>query len=145
MNTYDGDRWSKGEPVDGEWVAYIGADGGRIETYFNRELSPSREPTAYITVTLSDTSCLVGTPIEYLIEFSEDITVPGIVPISITDRDGNHVTNIGCSIENGKASGSFTMGKAGDFTVTDKAINYHKTAIIADLKLISQPWLRVYQ
>ncbi len=98
-----------------------------------------------VTVTLSDDSCLIGTPIEYLIEFSESVTVPGIVPISITDRNGNHVTNIGCSIKSGKANGSFTMDKAGDFTVTDKAINYHKTAIIADLKLTSQPWLRVYQ
>ncbi|MCP4060773.1 MAG: hypothetical protein GY820_35105 [Gammaproteobacteria bacterium] len=108
-------------------------------------LKPAKPQCIDITVTLSDDSCLIGAPIEYLIEFSENVTVPGIVPISITDRNGNHVTNIGCSIKDGKASGTFTMGKAGDFTVTDEAINYHKAAIIADLRLTSQPWLRVYQ
>ena len=98
-----------------------------------------------VTVALSETQCALGTLVNYNITFSEAITVPFIVPISVSDRNGSHITNIGCTVTSGVATGSFTMDRAGDFTVTNEAINYHHTVIEAPLELTEQPWLRVYQ
>lgn len=98
-----------------------------------------------VTVSLDKTNCAVGDTVNYDITFSESITVPYIVPISVSDRNGNHVTNIGCTVTDGSATGLFAIERAGDFTVTDEAINFHHTVIEAPLKLTNQPWLRVYQ
>lgn len=112
---------------------------------FNGE-NPNKKPEPImVTVDLSEEQCKLGTSIDYTITFSQPITVPFVVPISVSDRNGNHITNIGCTVTNGIATGSFTMAVAGDFTVTDEAINYHHTVLAAPLKLVEQPWLRVYQ
>lgn len=105
---------------------------------------PAIEPVE-ITVELSAYQCKLGATIDYTITFSQSITVDGVVPISISDRNGNHVMNIGCIVNKGKSSGSFTMSNTGDFTVTNKAINFHKKSIMSELVLTEQPWLRVYQ
>ena len=98
-----------------------------------------------IQFNLSKTQCGVGESVDFEVQFSRPITVPQVVPISVSDRNGNHVTNIGISIVDGRAVGRFTPPHAGDFTVTNEAINYHRVLIDAELQLISQPWLRVYQ
>lgn len=111
-----------------------------------------------VTVTLDKTSAkLVNGEaiVNYTIEFDEPIESPIAitVPISITDRNNMHVDNIGLDIEANLPtkifSGSFAIEKRGDFTVTDEAINFHESTgmniINRPLKLIKQPWLRVYQ
>ncbi len=142
--------------VNGEWVdctqedlidgdtyrISVGGGGWEQKTY---QTPPEEVTPIMVTVTLSETRCLLGTEIMYNITFSEAITVPFIVPISVSDRNGNHITNIGCTVTDGAATGSFTMDKAGDFTVTNEAINYHHTVIERPLELTEQPWLRVYQ
>lgn len=107
--------------------------------------APTPKPILGVSVTLSKYSCPVGTEVSYTVEFDQPITVPDIVPISITDRNGNHITNIGCTVTNGLSEGAFTMQSAGDFTVTNESINFHDTLIEARLMLKKQPWLRVYQ
>lgn len=130
-------------PIGGKVINdVLTGNGWEQKTY----QTPSAEPDPImVTVALSETQCALGEPITYTITFSEAITVPFIVPISVSDRNGNHITNIGCTVTDGAASGSFTMAQAGDFTVTNEAINYHHNAITESLKLVEQPWLRVYQ
>ena len=137
----DGDTYRK--PVGGKMV-----DGVLVGNGWEQKVYLAPEPEIAeitLTVILSAYQCKLGDPIDYDITFSEDITVPFIVPISVSDRNGNHVTNIGCTVTNGKSVGTFIMPSTGDFTVTNEAINYHHTVIEAPLKLTSQPWLRVYQ
>ena len=98
-----------------------------------------------LTVTLDKYQCKIGEEVNYTIEFSKPLTVADIVPISVTDRQGNHITNIGCTIKDGKASGSFSMLVAGDFTVTNESINFHKISIDSQLEIANEFWLRVYQ
>lgn len=107
--------------------------------------APSPTSTIGVTVVLSKTQCKLGESVAYAISFDQPITVPFVVPISIIDRNGDHVTNIGCTVTDGSASGSLIMPRAGDFTVTDEAINFHHETIKTPLKLTKQPWLRVYQ
>lgn len=129
-------------PLDREWCAVI--DGTRVT---KKQYVPHSTPVdpIMVAVSLSEAQCSLGTEVGYTITFSQPITVPFVVPISVSDRNGNHITNIGCNVVDGVANGSFTMAVAGDFTVTDEAINYHHTVITAPLKLAEQPWLRVYQ
>jgi len=101
--------------------------------------------TIKVVVLLSHQQCEIGTVVSYTITFSEPITIVSVVPISISDRNGDHVTNIGCTIVDGEASGTFMMDRAGDFTVTNEDINFHKSTITTELELTNQPWLRVYQ
>ena len=96
-----------------------------------------------------------GVLINYTITFGEPIEslIDMDIPISITDRNGDHVDNIGLSIiantPKEEFKGSFVIDKRGDFTVTDEAINFHESTgmnlIPKPLKLTNQPWLRVYQ
>lgn len=118
-----------------------GTNGWHQRTF----VTEKQEESILLTVSLSEVSCLIGSAVDYEITFSESISVPYIVPISVSDRNGNHVTNIGCSVKDGKATGSFKLDSAGDFTVTNEAINFHNSLITKKLKLTSQPWLRVYQ
>lgn len=126
-------------PVNGEWARY--PNGVKKEYY---EQADTKEPIL-VTVVLSKNQCLLGESVDYTITFDQPITVPYIVPISVSDRNNKHITNIGCTVQNGVATGSFIMGSAGDFTVTNEAINFHNTVIEAPLQLTEQPWLRVYQ
>ena len=119
----------------------VGQGGWEQKIY----ITPVEETIITLTVALSETQCTLGTPINYTVTFSENITVPFVVPISVSDRNGNHITNIGCTVTDGVATGTFTMDRAGDFTITNEAINYHHTVIEATLELDEQPWLRVYQ
>ena len=114
--------------------------GWEQKKYPKQDLDP-----IIVTVTLSKYKCLLGDSVEYSINFSEPLTVDQIVPISVTDRNGDHVTNIGCSVNNGVSSGSFTMTETGDFTVTNESINYHSSSIPVKLKIDKEFWLRVYQ
>jgi len=132
------------EPVSGDWIRVTNGKSRREYEY--QEPTPAVEEDAIIlTVTLGKDIAQVGEPVNYTIEFSEPITVPGIVPISVSDRNGMHVTNIGTEIRAGVASGTFIMDRAGDFTVTEEAINFHKGRIPRKLKLGNLVWLRVYQ
>ena len=126
---------SGGELVDGKLVGH----GGHTAVY-RSDVTPIT-----LTVTLDKYQCKIGEEVNYTIEFSKPLTVDYIVPISVTDRQGNHITNIGCTIKDGKASGSFSMLVAGDFTVTNESINFHKIAIDTELKIANEFWLRVYQ
>lgn len=137
----DGDTYRK--PVGGQIIdGVLTGNGWEQKTY---QTTPEEIAPIMLTVVLSKNQCLLGESIDYTINFSEPITVLFIVPISVTDRNGNHITNIGCTVTDGVATGSFTTAKAGDFTVTNEAINYHHTVIEAKLELTEQPWLRVYQ
>jgi hypothetical protein len=142
IEVFEGDSWIKREPSQGEKYRVI--VNGQIElvSFWNESL---KESPIMVTVSLSKERCTVGELVDYTIDFSEPITVQDVVPISVSDRNGNHVTNIGCTVIDGSASGSFIMEKAGDFTVTNEAINYHRKQINAVLELTEQPWLRVYQ
>lgn len=117
----------------------------QTETHTVKEYQCEAVEPIIVNVDLSESQCKLGTSVDYTITFSQPITVPFVVPISVSDRNGNHITNIGCNVVDGVAIGSFTMAVAGDFTVTDEAINYHHTVITAPLELAEQPWLRVYQ
>lgn len=140
--------------VNGEWVeGEPTQDGQKYRVYLNETPESGYSELTYkvdalepimVTVSLDKSQCEIGTAVNYDISFSEPITVPFIVPISVSDRNGNHIRNIGCSVTDGVATGSFTMNESGDFTVTDEAINYHHTVIERPLKLVEQPWLRVY-
>ena len=127
--------------VESEYVelGYI-YDGGTGK--FSEPVKP--EPIT-LTVTLDKYQCKIGGTVNYTIDFSENITIPDVVPISVTDRQGKHITNIGCKITDGKATGSFSMSVAGDFTVTNESINFHKISIDTELKIANEFWLRVYQ
>lgn len=144
--------------IDGHWLteaAEIGetilvtngekAKGGDYAGHTEVYTEKAEEAPIEVDLTLSTEQCAVGETVTYDITFSENITVPVKVPISVFDRNGQHVTNIGCDVTDGKSSGSFVMQSAGDFTVTDEAINYHRKVIDKELKLKVQPWLRVYQ
>ena len=138
--------WVYGIPAIDEWYKQEVATGvWQEQRNVEKAIEPEELPPILITVDLSTYSCKIGEAIGYTITFSEAVTVPFIVPISVTDRNGNHVTNIGCTVTDGVATGEFTLEEAGDFTVTDEAINYHHTVITAPLKMTSEFWLRVYQ
>jgi hypothetical protein len=133
-------EWVLGTPADGEWCkAEVATNTWQEQRYFEPE------DKITITVDLSAEQAALGEAVSYTVTFSEPITIPTIVPISVSDRNGKHITNIGCAVANGTATGSFTMPHAGDFTVTNEAINYHRKLITQKLELVEQPWLRVYQ
>ena len=127
-------------PITGDWVEL----NGKRYQYNEPVIIAPVEPIT-LTVTLDKYQCKIGEEVNYTIEFSKPLTVDYIVPISVTDRQGNHITNIGCTIKDGKASGSFSMSVAGDFTVTNESINFHEIAIDTELKIANEFWLRVYQ
>jgi len=134
--------------VDLDWVLVRETINGKIKEkrkQHHKVISLDVIEPILVTVELSESQCKLGAEVHYTITFDQPITVPFIVPISVSDRNGNHITNIGCTVTDGVATGSFTMAVAGDFTVTDEAINYHHTVITAPLKLAKKPWLRVYQ
>lgn len=119
---------------------------------------PVKTSPILVNVTLDKNSAkLVNgvVTVNYTIEFSEPIVSPVNVdvPISVTDRNGLHVDNIGLSVTANtpttEFTGSFSIEKRGDFTVTDEAINFHESTnmniIARKLKLVKQPWLRIYQ
>jgi hypothetical protein len=112
----------------------------------------------FVYVSLSETSAKLiddTVSVGYTIKFSEDIESPVDinVPISITDRNGDHVDNVGLYIPantpTSEFAGEFATNKRGDFTVTNDAINFHESTgmniINRKLILATQPWLRVYQ
>ena len=143
----------------GEWVDAVESDlqdGEKIRILYGGVLSAHYVESIYktpeepeqiisVTVTLDKSSCLIGDTVAYTVTFSEPITINDVVPISVIDRNGVHVSNIGCNVNNGVATGTFNTNKAGDYTVTNEAINFHKNLIAANLVLTEQPWLRVYK
>ena len=128
-------------PVDLEWARFPSG----VKKQYSKPVAEESIQAIILDVTLDKYQCLVGDNVNYTIDFSESITVASIVPISVTDRQGRHITNIGCTITDGKAKGSFSMPVAGDFTVTNESINFHKISIGTELKIANDFWLRVYQ
>lgn len=142
------DVWVEGAPEINEWCRQqvgVFPNGDPIWQEQRHTEQAIEVGPIIVTVDLSEAQCKLGAAVNYTITFSQPITVPLVVPISVSDRNGKHITNIGCDVTNGLAEGSFIMAVAGDFTVTDEAINFHHTVIAAPLKLTEQPWLRVYQ
>ena len=142
------DVWVNGKPKLNEWFRkQVGtlSDGNAIWQEQRNIKAVPTNPAITLTVTLDKYQCSVGDTVNYTIDFSESITAPSIVPISVTDRQGKHITNIGCTITDGKATGSFSMPVAGDFTVTNESINFHKISIGTELEIANDFWLRVYQ
>ena len=135
------------EPKAGEWSRVTDSENTKFVKYcqhVDRTPKKTVEPIT-LTVTLDKYQCKIGEEVNYTIEFSKPLSVDDIVPISVTDRQGKHITNIGCTITDGKASGLFSMPVAGDFTVTNESINFHKISIDSQLEIANEFWLRVYQ
>ena len=98
--------------------------------------------TLEITVVFDSELCTIEHVVLYTITLGEPLNID-VFPLSIMDRNGNHVTNLACKVTDGQGSGTVAFDSAGDYTVTNNGLNYHHNVLTQDLVLTTQPWIRV--
>lgn len=111
------------------------------------ELTLYIEPSTYIDleVAVDKSQYKIGEIITFTGEFSDDSLNIPIVPITILDRNGQHVDNIGVEVKDGLINGAVKFNKPGDYYITNKGINYHKNLLPIELRLKKEVSFRVYR
>jgi len=115
--------------------------------YHGEDQTIEDRPPPYIelTVSVDKSQYKVGELITFTGEFNDkSLSIP-IIPISVLNRDGQHVDNIGVQVNKGVISGSAKFDKTGDFYINNKGINFHKNVIPIELKLLREIMFRVYR
>lgn len=101
----------------------VGNGGWQQQAYQN--------PTPVINVTMTGdkTVMTIGDTLNFTVSF-DDKTFNGHVTISVTNRIGYQVDNIGIEMLNGECStGIYTPVKSLDYFVTNNGINFHDTGV----------------
>jgi hypothetical protein len=124
--------------VDYYLCEYTGSNSVQLEsgvsTYANYVID--FPPIVEVEFSLSTSLAAVGQEITYIVRTDPTINKPdAIIPLSITDRNGQHVGNIGLVFENGIAQGAVSFSKTGDYYITEEAINFHADMLGTTIKI----------
>lgn len=98
-----------------------------------------------VDIQIDKSSVMVGEQVNYTATFNALITITDPVPLSVIDRNNQHVKNIGITITDGVATGSISFDRSGDFSITERSINYHKNVIPSHITLNNPVLIRVYE
>jgi hypothetical protein len=93
-------------------------------------------PVVEIEISLSTSLAVVGQEITYIIRTDPAINRPATtIALSISDRNGQHVGNIGIVFIEGIAQGVVSFSKTGDYYITEEAINFHASTLGTTIKI----------
>jgi len=122
-------------------------DGFIYGNYLGSKSSIQNAPLDYIDleVAVDKHQYAIGEIITFTGEFSDKSLNISIVPITILDRNGRHVDNIGVEVKEGLISGAVKFNKPGDYYISHEGINYHKNIIPIELRLKKEVSFRVYR
>lgn len=122
--------------VNGEWVDVNESDLVNGDIYrisigggWQQQVYQEPEPVINITMTGDKAVMTLGDTLNFTVSF-DDKTFTDHVTISVTDRDGLQVDNIGIEMVNGECSnGTYTPVKSLDYFVTNEGINFYNTGV----------------
>ena len=138
MQKLIGNRWvdcSEEDLLNGD-VYRVSAGGG-----WQQQVYIIPEATVIVTPPESGQIVNAGEVFNVTASFS-DKTINGPIPVSVTNRSGEHVYNILITVTNGEGAGLFTPPDPIDYFITNEGINFHKDAIPSPLKLSHEFYLR---
>tara|TARA_R110002051_G_scaffold324424_2_gene421633 strand:+ start:32868 stop:33260 length:393 start_codon:yes stop_codon:yes gene_type:complete len=101
-------------------------------------------PLPIIEITPPESGQIISLGDTFAFEFTfSETSISASIPVSIMDRQGNHIHNVLVNVVDGVGVGSFTPDKAIDYFITDSGINFHHAIISNELRLSHEFYLRV--